>query len=136
MRYERKWSAYDEDYICPRVVLNSQYPYSWTQPSSSSYVSTSDQGLYVREKTQKNGTCVFTNKQNVGSCGNYDTDGVDAKIYECSGNPKATSYFIGGRKVVNTPYAKNFNQPAMSQEQYITTADEIRSSFWISRTFI
>jgi hypothetical protein len=120
MRYERKWSAYDDDYICPRVVLNSQYPYSWTQPGNSSYVSTTDQGLYVREKTQKNGSCVFTNLQNSGSCADADAD-ADAKLCECSGNPKANSYFIGGRKVVHKPYAKNFNQPAMSQEQYITT---------------
>jgi len=127
MRYERKWSEYDDEYVCPRVVLNSQYPYSWTQPGNSSYVSTTDQGLYVREKTQKNGACVFTNLQNSGSCGTYDAgdvgsgSGAGDDVYECSGNPKAASYFIGGRKVVYKPYAKNFNQPAMSQEQYITT---------------
>ena len=122
MRYERKWNEYDDEYVCPRVVLNSQYPYSWTQPGNSSYVSTSDQGMYIREKTQKNGMCVFTNKQNSGSCGNYDgTDSGEGaeKICNCSGNPKANSYFIGGRKVVIKPYAKNFNQPAMSQGQYI-----------------
>lgn len=125
MRYERKWSDYDQEYICPRIVLNSQYPYAWTQPGNSSYVSTSDQGLYIREKTQKNGSCVFINPQNSGSCGNYDDndngDGDGVKIYDCRGNPKANSYYIGGRKVVYKPYAKNFNQPAMSQEQYITT---------------
>lgn len=122
MRYERKWSDYDQEYVCPRVVLNSQYPYSWTQQDNSSYVSTSDQGLYIREKTQKYGSCVFINPQNAGSCGNYDVDvGGDAKIYACCGNPRANSYYIGGRKVVYGPYAKNFNQPAMSQEQYITT---------------
>lgn len=127
MRYERKWSEYDDEYVCPRVVLNSQYPYSWTQPGNSSYVATNDQGMYIREKTQKNGTCVFTNMQNGGTCGSYGSNGSydepdsEENIYTCSGNPKANSYFIGGRKVVYGPYAKNYNQPAMSQGQYIGT---------------
>ena len=126
MRYERKWEQWNDEYVCPRVVLNSQYPYSWTQPDNSSYVSTSDQGLYLREKTQKNGSCVFINYQNSGNCGNYDigsgennTD--DFKIYNCTGNQNACSYYIGTRKFIKMPYAKNLNQPAMSQEQYITT---------------
>ena len=121
MRYERKWSEYDQDYVCPRVVLNSQYPYNWTQQDNSSYVSTHDQGLYIREKTQKNGACVFINPQNSGSCGNYDDVGENVKRYECSGNKNACSYFIGTRKFIKMPYAKNLNQPAMSQEQYITS---------------
>jgi hypothetical protein len=121
MRYERKWSEYDQEYVCPRVVLNSQYPYNWTQQDNSSYVSTHDQGLYIREKTQKNGACVFINPQNSGSCGNYDDFGENVKMYECSGNKNACSYFIGTRKFIKMPYAKNLNQPAMSQQQYITS---------------
>ena len=124
MRYERKWSEHDQEYICPRVVLNSQYPYSWTQQDNSSYVSTHDQGIYIREKTQKNGGCVFSNPQNSGTCGDYNIGGGgqydgDVKMYECSGNKSACSYFIGTRKFIKMPYAKNFNQPAMSQGQYI-----------------
>lgn len=131
MRYERKWEQWNDEYVCPRVVLNSQYPYSWTQQDNGSYVSTSDQGLYIRQKTQSNGSCVLINPQNSGSCGNYDVEGgehykSDAKMYECSGNKNACSYYIGTRKFVKMPYAKNFNQPAMSQEQYITTGGPTR----------
>jgi hypothetical protein len=127
-RYERKWSDYDQSYICPRVVLNSQYPYSWTQIDNSSYNITNSQGLYIREKTQENGTCVVSNLQNSGTCGNYDLGvlgdlgaDADAHVYKCAGNSNACSYYIGTRKFIRKPYAKNFNQPAISQGQYITT---------------
>lgn len=129
MRYERKWDVDKNEYKCPRLVLNSQYPYAWTQQDNSSYVSTHDQGLYIRSKTQASGVCVFTNPQNSGSCAGASAGlglsagaGEDANyVYTCSGNKNAGSYHIGGKKYVRTPYAKNFNQPAMSQEQYITT---------------
>jgi hypothetical protein len=136
-RYERKWEQWNDEYVCPRVVLNSQYPYQWVQQDNSSYVTTQDQSLYIQKKTQAYGACVFINYQNSGNCANFDQDGQptlssDANsaeipgVYNCDGNRGACSYYIGTRKFVKMPYAKNLNQPAMSQGQYIATGGPTR----------
>ena len=145
MRYERKWDSTNETYICPRLILNSQYPYSWTQQGNSSYVSTNDQGLYIRKKTMEYGQYVFINAQGgseaVGSemncldkgntigntIGNTTSNAIGNAIgNECIGNKSACSYYIGSKKYIRMPYAKNLNQPAMSQEQYINTGGPAR----------
>lgn len=96
------------------------YPNYWVQEDDSNYSSTRDQASYIRNLTQKYGGFVFTNVQNNGKCGTvYDPSG--SPIYSCSGNKNACSYYIGTRKYIRMPYAKNFNQPAMSQGQYIHT---------------
>lgn len=96
------------------------YPNYWVQEGDSNYSVTRDQASYIRNLTQKYGGFVFTNVQNNGKCGTvYDPSG--SPIYSCSGNKNACSYYIGTKKYIRTPYAKNFNQPAMSQGQYIHT---------------
>ena len=61
---------------------------------------------------------VFTNIQNNGKCGTiYDPSG--AFIYSCAGNKGACSYYIGTKKYIRMPYAKNFNQLPKSQGDYI-----------------
>jgi hypothetical protein len=137
-RYERKWNEYDKEYVCPRLVLNSQYPYSWVQPGNGSYVTTNSQDLYIRAKSQAYGSCVFINDQNSGNCGNYNENNEDINgngdtsdmpgIYSCDGNTSACSYYIGTKKYIRMPYAKNFNQPAMSQGQYISTGGPSRNN--------
>jgi len=98
----------------------STYPNYWVQEDDNSYKITSDQAQYIRQLTQKCGKSVFINVQSSGNCGTT-VDAPDAKIYNCDGKSRACSYHIGGKKYVRMPYAKNFNQPAMSQGQYITT---------------
>ena len=96
------------------------YPNYWVQEGDSNYSVTRDQATYIRNLTQKYGTAVFTNVQNNGNCGTvYDPSG--SPIFSCSGNKKACSYYIGTRKYIRTPYAKNFNQLPISQGQYIHT---------------
>ena len=91
----------------------SGYPNYWVQEDDNSYRVTRDQATYIEQLTQKYGGCVFTNNQT-------DTTG-STNIYSCSGNKSACSYFIGTKKYVRMPYAKNLNQPAKSQGQYIKT---------------
>ena len=94
------------------------YPNYWVQEDDNSYTLTRDQSTYIRNLTQKYGSIVFTNIQNNSNCGTvYDPSG--AYIYSCSGNKGACSYYIGTKKHVRMPYAKNFNQSAKSQGQYI-----------------
>ena len=96
------------------------YPNYWVQEDDNSYTITRDQAAYIRNLTQKYGSCVFTNIQNNGNCGTvYDPSG--AYIYSCSGNKGACSYYIGAKKYIRMPYSKNFNQLAKSQGQYILT---------------
>ena len=51
----------------------------------------------------------------------------DEYKYNCSANI-ACSYFIGTKKYIRMPYAKNLNQPAMSQGQYISTGGVTRKN--------
>lgn len=96
------------------------YPNYWVQDDDCNYSDTHDQSRYIRNLTQKCGASVFTNVQNNGNCGTvYDPSG--SPIYSCSGNKNACSYYIGTRKYIRMPYAKNFNQLPISQGQYIHT---------------
>ena len=136
-RYQRKWDETQGKYICPRLVLNSQYPYSWTQARNVN----NDQSTFIRNKTQQAASYEFINPQNNGPCSSntnanaVDANAVDANASEaeldtntntCTGNKNACSYFIGTTKHIRTPYAKNFNQPAMSQAQYLSTGGPAR----------
>ena len=96
------------------------YPNYWVQEDDNGYNITHDQSNYIRNLTQKYGSCIFTNIQNNGNCGTvYDPSG--AFIYSCSGNKGACSYYIGTKKYIRMPYAKNFNQLPKSQGEYIHT---------------
>tara|TARA_R110002020_G_scaffold474905_1_gene707900 strand:- start:238 stop:1173 length:936 start_codon:yes stop_codon:yes gene_type:complete len=101
------------------------YPNYWVQEDDNNYNITGDQGTYISNLTQNSGMCVFTNVQNNGNCGTTIDSPEGEKqstfIYNCTGNKGACSYHIGGKKYVSMPYAKNFNQPAMSQGQYISS---------------
>lgn len=100
--------------------INGTYPNFWVQEDDSqSRSGTRDQSIYIQNLTKKYGSCVFTNVQSSGNCGT--TTDTDPYIYSCSGNSNACSYYIGTKKYIRMPYAKNFNQPAMSQGQYIRT---------------
>lgn len=96
------------------------YPNFWVQEDNNGYVNTHDQSIYIRDLTQKNGTCVVSNVQTAGNCGTT-IDASNALIYSCNGNKNACSYYIGTKKYIRKPYAKNFNQLPISQGQYIHT---------------
>lgn len=96
------------------------YPNYWVQEDDNSYRITRDQATYIRNLTQKVGSSVFTNVQNNGNCSPI-SDVSNSFIYSCSGNKNACSYYIGTKKYIRTPYAKNFNQLPLSQGQYILT---------------
>ena len=99
----------------------SAYPNFWVQEDDNSYRVTKDQATYIKNLTNKVGATVFVNVQSNGNCGTVvDSSNSDYK-YSCSGNSAACSYFIGTKKYIRMPYAKNLNQPAMSQGQYINT---------------
>lgn len=100
--------------------MKGTYPNFWVQEDDSQSRSGSrDQSIYIENLTKKYGSCVFINVQSNGNCAT--TTDTDPYIYSCSGNKNACSYYIGTKKYIRMPYAKNFNQPAMSQGQYITT---------------
>lgn len=88
------------------------YPNFWVQEDDNSYRITRDQKTYIHKLSQKNGGCVVFNPQN---------DGKKQSNVSCDGNKKACSYYIGTKKYVRTPYAKNFNQPPITQGQYISS---------------
>ena len=99
----------------------STYPNYWVQDDDNNYNITGDQGTHIANLTQKCGSSVFTNVQNNGNCGTTIDSPESTFIYNCNGNRGACSYHIGGKKYIRMPYAKNFNQPAMSQGQYINS---------------
>lgn len=102
-------------------IYGGQYPNYWVQESDgNTTVSTRDQSTYINNLTQKTGGCVWKNPQNNGNCGTVF--GYDEKDYlkNCNrGNKGACSYYIGTRKFIRMPYAKNFNTTTVSQSQYI-----------------
>jgi hypothetical protein len=107
--------------------VKSKYPRFWVQQDSQGYNSTNTQGQYLREKTNESGgNCgTFINVQSSGNCGKTIVSSQTDHVYTCtSGN--ACSYFIGTKKYIRMPYAKNLNQPAMSQGQYIGTGGVTR----------
>ena len=95
------------------------YPNFWVQEDDNSYRVTRDQATYIKKLTQKNGSCVVSNVQNNGKCGTIVPSSENNYIYSCDGNKKACSYYIGTKKYIRRPYAKNFNQLPISQGQYI-----------------
>jgi len=103
--------------------LHGTYPNFWVQEDDTmSRSGTRDQSTYIKNLTNQVGAIVFTNVQSSGNCGT--TLPLDNDPPGMSGNCKggvACSYFIGTKKYIRKPYAKNFNQPAMSQGQYINT---------------
>jgi hypothetical protein len=109
------------------------YPNYWVKEDDNSYNLTRDQNTYVHNLTQTvsgggNGCqSNFINSQSNSMNNNGTTDNSNG-VYNCSGNRRACSYFIGTKKYIRTPYAKNFNQPAMSQGQYIDTGGVARNN--------
>jgi hypothetical protein len=102
--------------------MKGTYPNFWVQEDDNSYRVHRDQQTYIENLTKQVGSSVFINVQSNGKCGttvpqNNDPPGMSGN---CTGGV-ACSYFIGTKKYIRTPYAKNFNQPAMSQGQYIST---------------
>lgn len=95
------------------------YPNFWVQEDDNSYRVTRDQATYIKKLTQKKGSCVVSNVQNNGKCGTIVPSSENNYIYSCDGNKKACSYYIGTKKYIRRPYAKNFNQLPISQGQYI-----------------
>ena len=102
----------------------SKYPNFWVQEDDNSYRLTRDQATYISNLTKKYGSCVFTNVQSNGNCGTtveVTNDPNTPPPVPCTGNKNVCSYYIGTKKYIRMKYAKNFNQPAMSQGQYIRT---------------
>jgi hypothetical protein len=100
--------------------MKGTYPNYWVQEDDTeSRSGTRNQSTRIENLTKKYGSCVFINPQSSGNCAKNTYE--DDYIYSCGGNKKTCSYFIGTRKFVNLFYAKNYNQPPMSQGQYITT---------------
>ena len=100
--------------------IHGSYPNFWVQEDDTeSRSGTRNQSTYIQNLTKKYGSCVFINIQSSGNCAT--TTETDPYTYSCGGNRNACSYYIGTKKYIRMPYAKNFNQPAMSQGQYITT---------------
>jgi len=102
--------------------LHGTYPNYWVQEDDNSNRIHRDQQTYIENLTKKYGSYLFTNVQSHGKCGTTlpqknDPPGMSAN---CKGGI-ACSYFIGTKKYIRLPYAKNFNQPAISQGQYIST---------------
>ena len=99
----------------------STYPNYWVQEDDNSYTITRDQSTYIKNLAQKVGASVFINVQSNGMCSTVVDSPNSDYIYSCSGNKAACSYYIGTKKYIRNPYAKNYNQPAMSQGQYINS---------------
>jgi hypothetical protein len=97
------------------------YPNYWVQPDDNSYQLSGDQATYIKNLTQAFGSCVFQNVQNNGQCGTTVDSSNSDYIYSCNGNKNACSYYIGTKKYIKMSYAKNFNQPAVSYGQYISS---------------
>jgi hypothetical protein len=95
------------------------YPNYWVQQDDNN--SQGDQSDYIKQLTQSYGSCLFQNVQNNGNFGTTVSNPNDTFIYKCNGNKNACSYYIGTKKYVRMPYAKNFNQPAVSYGQYISS---------------
>jgi len=106
----------------------SKYPNYWVQQDDGGYNSLATQGEYIRKKTNSSGGLCgnFINTQSAGNCGTtvLDENG-ESHTYTCD-NGHGCSYFIGTKKYIRMPYAKNLNQPAMSQGQYIETGGVTR----------
>lgn len=121
--------------------IKGQYPNYWVQEDDN--FNNRISSVYTTNLTKKFGSLWFTNLQNNGNCGtlgsgktllenaleegasNCGTNLVDAQQLKgmsgsCNGGV-ACSYYIGTRKFIRKPYAKNLNQPAKSQGQYIST---------------
>ena len=104
------------------------YPNFWVQEDDNSYRVTRDQATYITKLTQKNGGCVVSNVQNNGKCGTVVATSDSNYIYSCNGNKNAGSYYIGTKKYIRKPYAKNFNQLPISQGQYITSGGLLKNN--------
>lgn len=89
--------------------IKSAYPRYWVQDDDGRNTLVGDQGQFISEKTQKNGSCVFSLP--VSAYEGY-TNNCDSGV--------ACSYHIGGKKYIRMPYAKQLNHTP-SQGQYITT---------------
>lgn len=102
--------------------MKGTYPNFWVQEDDNSYRVHRDQQTYIENLTKQAGQSVFINVQSNGKCGTTVTPDNDppGMSGNCSGGV-ACSYFIGTKKYIRMPYAKNLNQPAMSQGQYIST---------------
>lgn len=102
--------------------MKGKYPNFWVQEDDNSYRIHRDQQTYIENLTKAVGQMNFTNIQTNGKCGTtlpQDND-VIGMSGNCSGGV-ACSYFIGTKKYIRTPYAKNYNQLPLSQGQYIST---------------
>lgn len=108
--------------------MKSKYPNYWVQEDSQGYNSTNTQGQYLREKTNESGgNCgTFINVQSAGNCGGNTVDSPHSDYISTCKSGNGCSYFIGTKKYIRMPYAKNLNQPAMSQGQYISTGGVTR----------
>ena len=94
-----------------------KYPNYWVQEDDGNPGNTS-QSNYIRNLKQDSGKCNFINIQSSGNSGTKSDSTSDDKQV-CRG--QKCFHFIGTKKYMRTPYAKNFNQPAMSQGQYLQT---------------
>tara|TARA_B100000508_G_C11408560_1_gene252085 strand:- start:150 stop:974 length:825 start_codon:yes stop_codon:yes gene_type:complete len=92
----------------------AKYPYYWVQDDDSN-PENSSQSIYIQKIKQSSGKCNFINIQSPGNTLKTHPDNKQV----CSG--QKCFHFIGTKKYMRTPYAKNFNQPAMSQSQYLQT---------------
>ena len=108
--------------------MKGKYPNYWVQEDNGGYNDTTTQGQYIRDKTnEQGGLCDnFINAQSSGNCGT-SMDPENDYTYKCGANTSC-SYFIGTKKYIRMPYAKNLNQPAMSQGQYISTGGVTRKN--------
>ena len=101
--------------------MHGQYPNWVVQPDDGHCDVEHTSGDYTRKKSISSIGNNLINVQNSGNCDTIQQNENETQyIYSCKGNSKSCSYFIGSTKHIVMPYAKNFNQPAMSQSQYLS----------------
>ena len=93
MKYSRKWDENLQKWVCPRVVLNSQYPNYWVQ-SSTALGGETTQGEYVTAIHRRSGSCDPV----------VPADGQPPNAGD--NNCKNCIFRSGGKLYFRTPYAK------------------------------
>ena len=94
IKYSRKWDENLQQWVCPRLVLNSQYPYYWVQ-SSTALAGETTQATYVEAIRRRSASCTPA----VAHDGAPPTAG-DKNCRNCL-------FRTGGKLYFRTPYAKS-----------------------------
>jgi len=98
-RFARKWNEAANEFVCPRVVFNTTYPYTWVQPQGESG------GERIARLSRSIAECVPATN--------------DAGPLDCSGSVVCTTMpRAGSRLMPRTPFTKTTNNTPMSYRDY------------------